>query len=410
MKGKKAVLIALIALVPIAACLTECLNKRQPVDARGEVYAGSAACMKCHKDVYSSFIHTAHFQTSRPANLQSIHGSFAAGKNVFDFASNQKVVMERRDSGLYQCGYINGKLTESQRFDIVIGGIKAETYLYWKGKSLYELPISYFNALQSWTNGPGYATDMINFGRPIVTRCLECHSSYINELPQRTLRREAPEFDQNSLIYGIDCERCHGPGANHVNFHTENPDAKKAMYMVSYKTLSREQKLNTCAVCHSGNREKLERSAFDFKPGDTLSKFKVHDYFLQKVDSSTLDVHGNQNGLLSASKCFLMSNMDCLTCHNTHVNERGNLALYSQRCMNCHNTANHNVCKLHSPQLSAGMKNNCIDCHMPASPSSVITVQTASEKNAIPYLVRTHRIAIYPLELKKIQSLINRAN
>lgn len=52
------------------------------------------------------------------------------------------------------------------------------------------------------------------------------------------------------------------------------------------------------------------------------------------------------------------------------------------------------------------MKNNCIDCHMPAQESGAIMVQTATEKNTTPYLVHTHRIAVYPEETQKIMTFL----
>jgi len=401
--NKKALYIFLMALVPIAACLTQFLYPSKAGDARGPAYAGSVSCMQCHKDVYSSYLHSAHLQTSRPANIQTVHGSFAKGQNTFDFGTGQKMVMEKRGSGLYQTGYVNGKQVQTERFDITIGGVKAETYLYWKGNKLFELPMSYFKNLHGWTNSPGYAKGIINFDRPIVTRCLECHTSYIYEVPQQSAIRQQPEYDKNTLIYSIDCERCHGPAARHVEFHLDNPAEKKAHFMVSYRSLTRDQKLNTCAVCHSGNRDKFEISTFNFKPGDTLDNFKVHDYFPQKQNLADLDVHGNQNSLLSISKCFLMSNMDCMSCHSAHNTDRGDLVMYSQKCTNCHNAANHNTC---TQKLAAALKTNCIDCHMPEQASGAIAVQTATERNTTPYQVRTHRIAIYPDQSQKIMNYL----
>lgn len=385
--------------------LSECFNKPDPADPRGEAYAGSTSCKKCHQDIYNAYVNSAHAQTSQPASIHHVHGNFNAPFNVFSFANNQKMVMEKTDSGLYQAGYIDGKRVEAHRFDIAFGGVKAETYAYWNNKQAFELPMSYFKALHSWTNSPGYAVNYINFGRPIVTRCFECHSSYIYQLPQQTLNRQFVEYDKNTLIYGVDCERCHGPAAQHVNFQTANPAEKKAHFMVGFKSLTRAQKLDACGVCHGGNADQFQRTAFAFKPGDTLANFKEPDYFPKKTDPTTIDVHGNQNGLLAASKCFLMSNMDCTTCHASHGSERDNVTMYSQRCMNCHNTANHNVCKM-QPKLSAAMRGNCIDCHMPAKPSSAILVQTQAEKMAVPYLVHTHLIAVYPEESKKIMAFV----
>jgi nitrate/TMAO reductase-like tetraheme cytochrome c subunit len=409
MKVKKPLIFCLIALFPVVVFLTQCLNRNQPNDARGQAYAGSATCVSCHKDISASYAHTAHFQTSRQVNFHNTKGNFAAGFNTFGFANKQKVVMEKRDSGLYQSGYIDGKLTETHRMDLAFGGVKAETYLYWKGQELLQLPISYFNTLHNWTNSPGYAPDRINFDRTVVSRCMECHSSYLKEIPQESLYKKAIYFDKNTLIAGIDCERCHGPAAEHVSFHTDNPGERKAKFMVSFKALTRAQKLDACAVCHSGNTEKFLATAFAFKPGDTLANFKVPDFFSRVQDPRKMDVHGNQNGLLAASKCFLMSNMDCTTCHNTHVNERGNAVMYNQRCINCHKTANHNVCKMSFKLGDAAIQNKCIDCHMPAKPSGAINVQTADAKNALPYLVRTHYIAVYPDETKKILAFVQKS-
>ncbi len=393
-------------LIPLSTLLTQCFNKEK-ADPRDPVYAGSDKCIKCHQDVYNSYIHTAHFQSSRFADVNSIHGSFLKGKNTVDLNHRVKVVMEKRKDGLYQVAYLDGKQLEAHRFDITFGGVKAETYLYWKGKQIFELPMSYFSALHSWTNSPGYAGDNADFGRPILRRCFECHSSYIKEIPQPgvDLQNRKVEFDPQSLIMRIDCERCHGPGTNHVNFHTAFPEEKKARYIVKFSDLTRAQKLDACAVCHGSGKDVFMRSSFVFKMGDTLSKFKEPHFLTENPNPATLDVHGNQNGLLGFSKCFLMSNMDCTTCHDVHKNQSTNLALYSQKCMNCHNEANHNFCKM-APKLGAAMKNNCIDCHMPLKPSSIISVAASHGEKQVPYLVRTHRIAIYPEETQKILAFI----
>jgi hypothetical protein len=410
MISKRTLLLILVFLIPFCVMLTECYNNKKE-DARGQVFAGSATCVSCHKDVYNSYIHTAHFETSRPASLETIHGSFAKGHNIFSFGNGSAVEMQKKPDGLYQAGFVNGKLVAAKKFDITIGGVKAETYLYWQGNKLFELPMSYFSALKSWTNSPGYDTGKINFTRPIVTRCMECHSSYINELPNPNISftNRTVEFDKSSLIYGIDCERCHGPAANHVNFHTQFPEVKKAKYITTYNALTRQQKLDACATCHSGNKDVYNRSAFTFKMGDTLAKWKEHNFGPKNTNPATLDVHGNQNDLLASSKCFVMSNMNCNTCHNVHQKESGNLVLYSKRCMICHTTANHNVCKL-QPRLGDAIKKNCIDCHMPAKPSNLIQVEANESKLKVPYLVRTHRIAIYPQETKKIMAFINSQN
>ncbi len=410
MKGKRTILLIIVFLVPLVLIFSQCFNQDQKQDPRGSVYAGSASCKKCHQDTYNSYLHTAHYQASGLASGHNIHGSFAKNSNVYQFNNLIKVVMEKRKDGFYQVAYKNNKAFEAHRFDITFGGVKGETYLYWKGNQVYQLPMSYFNALHSWANSPGYDSTTVNFSRVIGRRCFECHSSYITELPQQTQSlQRAEELDKKSMVLSIDCERCHGPSANHVDYHTEFPDEKNARYIKTYNSLSRQQKLDMCALCHSGNKEAMLITAFAFKPGDTLAKFKEVEFYHGNTNPDKLDVHGNQTQLLAASSCFMKSNMDCVTCHDTHTNERANLVLYSQRCINCHKNSTHSFTK-NALGLNVIIKKNCIDCHMPAKPSDAIAVKTSAKRTAVPYLVRTHHITIYPKESEKILAYIKSNN
>ena len=396
-----------VFVVPIALILSQCISNSpaQNTDARGNVYAGSVSCIKCHKSVYNNYLHTAHYQTSRTASAGNVHGNFTEGGNTLTLSDSVTVVMQKQGKALWQVKYVNNKAVEKHPFDIVFGGVKAETYLYWKNKQVLQLPVSYYNAIHAWGNSPGYEAGYADFSRVIGTRCFECHSSYVKELPQVTqsLTRTI-ELDRNAMILSIDCERCHGPAINHVNYHTEYPGQKTGRYIAKYSALTRAQKVDMCGVCHSGNSGTMLKSTFAFKPGDTLSKFKEAEFYHTDVDPDKLDVHGNQVQLLQSSACFAKSKMDCATCHNTHNNERGLTALFTQRCTSCHSEAKHNFCKMANRLNKATLTAQCINCHMPQKPSSVITVHNNSKSTLVPYAVRTHRIAVYPQETQKILS------
>lgn len=406
MKRNKLLIPVLAALLPLMVMLNNCSQKTTPPDARGPAYAGAQSCESCHKEIYNSFTHTAHYFTSRPVDQAAMHGNFKDGFNSLILANGRSIKAIQLDSGFYQAGYENGRQTEAHRMDLTIGGVKAETYLYWKGSLLFELPLSWFNGLHSWVNSPGYAPDRINFDRAVEARCLECHSSYIKQAEQTTLHGPTNNYDKSALIAGIDCERCHGPAAQHVAYQQEYPEDKTPHFIGVFSQMSRARKLDACASCHAGNNERFVTSAFNFKMGDTLANFKEVGFNRAPVDAATLDVHGNQNGLLAGSKCFLMSNMDCTTCHDAHLSQRNQTVLFTNKCMQCHNAANHNTCKMEGAMDAGIMKSKCIDCHMPAMPSGQIGVQTASEKKALPYMVRTHRIAVYPDEAKKILAFV----
>ncbi|MDQ2718340.1 MAG: hypothetical protein M3Z26_01070 [Bacteroidota bacterium] len=359
-------------------------------------FAGSATCLKCHKNIYEKHLKTSHFFTSQPANEKDIKGSFLKGKNIFPFKPDLYMAMEKRDSGLYQVVYQNGEEKLALRFDIVIGsGAKGQTYLTWKKNELSQLPVSYLTSAKEWANSPGYPNQIV-INRPITSRCMECHSTYATTLPMLTKSHE--EFDHNQIIYGIDCEKCHGPAEKHVEYQTQNPKATVAKYIINPSGFTRAQSLDLCALCHGGRLQKTKPS-FEFQAGDRLSDyFKIDSTALQK---NNIDVHGNQYGLLKESKCFRMSTtLTCVTCHNPHENERGKTALFSQRCMTCHNQEHGSFCKINSLSISS-IKSNCIDCHMPKQPSMSVALLLPGNTVPTAALIHTHLIKVYPDETKK---------
>jgi hypothetical protein len=378
-------------------------------DPRGPMYTGSATCVRCHSDIYHSYLHTAHYLASSVATSKTVHGSFSAGSNTFEFDPSRKIVMEKRGSGMFQTYYIDGKIKEGHRFDIVFGGVKGESYLYWKGDGLNQLPNSYYTAQDKWLMSPRYTPGVVDFGRVITSRCLECHASYIGDRPDEPEGLNGVErFDKSSLVYTVDCERCHGPGAQHAAFQTNNPTVKTARFITTYASLPRARKIEICAVCHSGNKGEMIRSTFFFKPGDTLAKFKIAGFYSLVSDTGNLDVHGNQVQLLQASKCFIYSKMDCATCHNVHQNQRGSITLYTQKCLSCHSTLSHNYCKMATVSNSGIIKSNCIQCHMPAFTSKAIVSPNMNKTYGAAISVHTHHIAIYPQETKKVLLMIGK--
>jgi len=359
-------------------------------------FAGSAACAGCHKDIYESHIKTAHYLDSRPAAKEFIKGSFSPGKNKFVYNKWMEVVLEKKKNIYFQTAYINGIESQSEPFDIVIGsGRKGQTYLYWNDNTLYQLPVSYYTPLNSWCNSPGYSANFIKFDRIIPAECLECHGTYAKVEEDKN---DLPVYDKSQIIYGIDCERCHGPAADHVAFHKEHPEEKITKNIIIIKELTRQQRLDGCALCHSGFRDAIQ-PRFSFQTGDKLDDYSLAKYSPDSI--STLDVHGNQYGLLMASKCFKMSDqLDCSSCHDPHVNEVNSPKIFSQRCITCHTETKHTSLTLPNDKRLL-LNDNCIDCHMPMLPSQKIILTVADSEKDVPDMVRTHRVAIYPEKTKE---------
>jgi hypothetical protein len=403
----------IIFLVPLSFIISQCIHETKPAvifnDPRGNAYAGSATCITCHKKVSEDYIHTAHFQTSRLATQASVLGSFAPGSNVVKYNDSISVIMEKHNDGLlYQASYVNGKLREAQPFNIVFGFKRAETFLYWKDSYVYQLPVTYYTQLHEWANSPGYSDKRPYYTRMIGEACFECHSSNIKQIPptQEQIIKKTIGLASNTMMLSIDCERCHGPAAQHVNFHLENPKEKQPMYITKISGLSRAQRSDLCGVCHSGINQ-VAWSTFDFKPGDTLTKYFDGRFLNQAPDVTQIDVHGNQIGLLKGSKCYIQGKIECGTCHGMHDNGVKTVKMYSQICQSCHSNASHNVCKM-TGQIGQPIAGNCLDCHMPIRSSHSIVIHGAATQNDF-YQARMHRIAIYPEETKKVMAMLNGA-
>ncbi|WP_162303913.1 multiheme c-type cytochrome [Paracnuella aquatica] len=397
--ARRSLLLPLL-LVVVVLLLSQCMDgeKSNAADKEKSVtqpavsfaqFAGSQACASCHADVYKSHVQTAHFRTSAPASDSTVLGSFNKGRNTFHFNDHLSVVMERRDSGMYQAAYQYGEEKLARRIDLVIGsGTMGQSFLHWRGHNLFQLPITFFAAANAWSNSPGFPPKVV-FNRVITSRCMECHTTFAQTFNSSSGAVES--FDRGKIIFGVDCEKCHGPAAQHVAFQQANPDAATAKYIVNPARLSRQQQLDLCALCHGGALQKTAPS-FSFTAGSNLSDFFVPDS--TAPNPANIDVHGNQYGLLRVSKCFTASTtLTCNSCHNTHANERGNKVLFSQRCMACHQQDGDHFCT-NKTLPAAKLATNCIDCHMPEQPSRAIAVFLPGKASPTAAMIRSHYISV----------------
>jgi hypothetical protein len=275
-------------------------------------------------------------------------------------------------------------VTQTETIGVVTGsGTRGQTYLYWRGDSLFELPVSYWTDGKRWINSPGYQNATADFSRPVSAGCMECHSTYLQALSGDA---GGNRFRKETLEVGISCERCHGAGAAHVaRYRSGGPAA--ADKIVNPAKFSRERQLELCAYCHSGIQREAVAPAFSYVAGQPLA-----NYFkpIGGAVAEHPDVHGNQVGLLERSRCFRGSaTMTCSTCHDAHAPEEAAKS-YSAKCLGCHAWQ---ACKA-AKSIGLRAKGNCIDCHMPVEKTNVIVTQTAGEE--LHAAMRNHWIKVYP--------------
>lgn len=165
-----------------------------------------------------------------------------------------------------------------------------------------------------------------------ITRCFGCHATGVRAGP-----------DLAAMLPGVTCERCHGPGSEHVRRPLE---AK----------LQRTASPALCAECHrtpEGNGPQPEA---------------------RDPASVRFQLVG-----LSASACFRQSGrLTCVSCHDPHADAARTAAPYVAVCAGCHRTPAKEdaACRRNTQQ-------DCLACHMQKS-------------TPLPHLTFTdHRIRVY---------------
>ena len=367
---------------------------------RGEApeggYATAASttetCRPCHQSIYDSYVKTGHYLTSGAATRDAVMGDFRQGRNVVRTpVSGLDFTMEKSRGGFFQTGTYTADTTSSftRPFHVVVGsGERAQTYLFWEGERLFQLPGMYFTPEATWTLGPGYenwiaawedlprkSVSML-FERPIGGRCLECHTSAVT----RVGSPDGVEFRPESLETGISCGKCHGPGEDHVAFHEKHPDVDEGRHILNPARLSRSRQLSSCALCHAGQGV-ARTPSLSFKPGDEISRHR----FYPKAERMKLSVHGGQVPFLVESRCFSESDsMTCSTCHDVHVDQTGQTAAFSQKCLDCHPQAHPE-----DPELG----DSCTGCHMPDQQAKNLPVYHEGEEWFLS--MANHRIGVF---------------
>lgn len=237
-------------------------------------------------------------------------------------------------------------------------GAAARSYLMSYEGFLYEAPVAYYSNSASWKSPPGYAS--LNYPyltRPIRPGCLVCHASGIQRIPGTQNAYASPPFRDG----GVSCERCHGPGSDHIA--TGKP-------MLNPAKLAAIERDSICEQCHLSGEIRIPKSGKDdlaFRPGDRLADDLT--VFVRSGSPSPMTVTSHAEDLAqSACKRTSGEKLWCGTCHDPHsvpaADEKA--AYFRGKCLSCHQTSD---CR--GPQSTRHANgDNCVACHMPRNPPS----------------------------------------
>jgi tetratricopeptide (TPR) repeat protein len=346
-------------------------------------YVGIDACAECHAKRAADFKTTRHFVACTTAKGVASPG-FAPGRGRCETRlPGLRYEMSRSGDDFVATavqGGPGGEQRTSYQIALVYGSAnkRDERYFAWQGDTLIHLPLAWLYPQDCW----GADTDNL---RVISTppSCLDCHNTWVAHIPETTY-----QYRRTDMLLGVTCERCHGPGRDHVAYHREHPK-DRAHGILHPGTLSRDRLMDVCAQCHGNS--KLRGRAFAYRPGQPLSTRYRVDRAAYREDESTT----NQVQFLSESKCFQQSSrMTCISCHNPHLPTPPQFG-----CVTCHKPAD---CK-DRPHQPEAVRADCTGCHMPQTVWMNSHYYTTPTAQYVPVAPRSeHRIAVYPHAKKAV--------
>ena len=340
-------------------------------------------CAGCHREVWETYRRTGMAQSFYPLSPENRVEDFTDKNTYYHAASDSYFSMLKRDGEYFQRRYqldsagrqIN---VMEKRIDYVMGsGNHARAYLHrTAANTLIELPLGWYAEKSGyWAMNPGYdRPDHEGFRRPIAYDCMFCHNGY-PKIPAGNERPFARPVYEAELPEGIDCQRCHGPGARHMQLAGTRGAKREEIRnaILNPARLSPQRQMEVCMACHLESTsfplpnaiQRYERGPFSYQPGEPLGQLIIN------FDHAPGTGHDDKFELVNAayrlrsSACFLKSNgkLLCTTCHNPHDVRRGKEAerRYNAVCRQCHASAI-------DRQTASGThprETDCIDCHMP---------------------------------------------
>lgn len=302
---------------------------------------GSKSCAGCHAAIYRKYMASGMARTSGRTGS----GGFRESFETAEFEGNSA---QFRISADYGFSFRKGDVEATRKADWFVGsGAQGRSYLFSVGGFLYQAPVSYYSLSRRWGVSPGYERNRtVDLTRPVEPACLQCHASRPRPVAGTQNRFGSPPF----LEDGIGCERCHGPGRDHIMRMTANRKASQRG-IVNPAKLDAGRRDSVCAQCHLTGAARIARARrTPYRPGDRLQDSLAVFVWSGAGSEVTATSHFEK---LAQSSCKKISGdkLWCGTCHHPHGGPRDtNVA-----CSHCHDTRP-TVCT-----------QKCVDCHMPKS-------------------------------------------
>ena len=312
-------------------------------------YVGSAACQKCHTQIYE------HWKKTPMANVVRDPREHPDAI-IPDLATNNVSPKFTRDQVALTYGSI-----WKQRYFTKIGDDYFPEPAQWDVMNKTWRPYMVAKGTDWWAEF--YPPD--NMKRPTGPTCDGCHSIDYNIQTHQVAE------------WNVGCERCHGPGSAHIDHATRGNIVNPAR--MDYVSSN-----DTCIQCHSQGRpltNPIEGKYYDWPVGYHVG-LNLRDYWLLEEhtlgqQSFTHFADGTAHKNRMQGNDFVQSVMyrrgvTCFDCHDVHGTDN-----YAQLrkpvekiCLDCHGPGSRNgpreaTLAEHTHHKDGSTGSECVACHMP---------------------------------------------
>jgi len=312
-------------------------------------YVGSAACKDCHQNVYDRWSKTLMANVVRDPKEHP-------DAIIPDFLKPDPLLTFSKDDVAF-----------------TYGSRWKQRYFKKVGNDFFPLPAQWDVAHKVWRRYfvadntdwwvPHYPPD--NFKRPTGPLCDGCHSVNYD------IATQVP------VEWNVGCEKCHGPGSEHIARATSANILNPAHF--DYVNAS-----DTCIQCHSQGQpltNPIKGKYYDWPVGFDVGR-KLADYWKleeHKLGETTFthfpDGTGHKNRMQGndfVESLMYARGVTCFSCHDPHGND--NVAMVRKPgnalCLDCHGANTQAgphaaTIEQHTHHMAGSPGSECIACHMP---------------------------------------------